>query len=56
MIKFHIAAIASDVDIPLYYILLVTLQVLKVASMKMTALWEKALCSLVEVYRCFRGT
>jgi hypothetical protein len=33
----------------------VRFQVLTVASMKMTVFWNVALCSLVEVYRCFRG-
>jgi hypothetical protein len=33
----------------------VTFQFLTAASMKMTALWEIALCGLVEVDRRFRG-
>jgi hypothetical protein len=33
----------------------VTFQVLKAASMKMTVFWVVAPCSLVHVYRCFRG-
>jgi hypothetical protein len=33
----------------------VRIQVLTVASVKMTALWDIASCSLVEVYRRFRG-
>jgi hypothetical protein len=33
----------------------VRFEVLKAASMKMTVSWEVALCSLVEVYRRFRG-
>jgi hypothetical protein len=33
----------------------VRFQVLMVASMKMAVFWVVAPCSLVEVYRCFRG-
>jgi hypothetical protein len=31
------------------------LQVLKAANIKMTAFLDVARCSLVQVYRCFRG-
>jgi hypothetical protein len=34
---------------------LVRFHVLKAASMKMTVFWDVAPCSLVEVYRRFRG-
>jgi hypothetical protein len=33
----------------------VKFQVVMAASMKMTAIWDMALCSLVEVDQCFRG-
>jgi hypothetical protein len=33
----------------------VRFQVLTAASMKMTVFWDVTLCSLVEVYRRFRG-
>jgi hypothetical protein len=31
-------------------------EVLTAASMKMVVFWVVMLCSLVEVYQCFRGT
>jgi hypothetical protein len=33
----------------------VRFQVLTVVGLKMTVFWDIVLCSLVEVYRCFRG-
>jgi hypothetical protein len=30
-------------------------EVLMAASMKMAVIWVVAMCSLVEVYQCFRG-
>jgi hypothetical protein len=32
------------------------IEVLMAASMKMAVFWVVALCSLVEVYQCFRGS